>query len=159
SSIAELVEQVDAILIESVDGRRHLPELKEVVAARGGGQKPIFVDKPFAASLADAKEMVRLIRENQVRCFSSSSLRFEPNLKKFLEEKCGWGSVEGCDVYSPASLEKTNPGFFWYGIHGVEMLYTIMGRGCKTVRCSSAEAVDMAVGAWSDGRIGTMRGI
>ncbi len=158
ASIAELVEQVDAILIESVDGRRHLPELKAVVAARGGKDKPVFIDKPFAASLADAKEMARIIRENGMACFSSSSLRFEPNLQKFLLDKAQ-GKIQGCDAFSGASLEKTNPGFFWYGIHGVEILYTVMGRGCKTVRCSSTPAVDVAVGVWSDGRIGTMRGI
>lgn len=169
ASIRELVEQVDAILLESVDGRRHLPELREVVeairqrnaaaAASASKTLPVFIDKPFAASLADAKEMVRIVRENKIPCFSSSALRYEANLQKFLAEKDKLGKVQGCDAYSPAHLEKTNPGFFWYGIHGTEILYTIMGRGCRTVRCASTPAGDVAVGVWADGRIGTMRGI
>jgi len=155
ASIAELLEQVDVVMIESVDGRRHLAELRAVAEAG----KPVFVDKPFAASLADAKEMVKIIQQHKLPCFSSSSLRFDANIQKFLAEKDKYGRVQGCDAYSPAHLEKTNPGFFWYGIHGVEILYAIMGRGCKTVRCSSTPAGDVAVGIWSDGRLGTMRGI
>lgn len=163
-SIPELVKMVDVILIESVDGRRHLPELKQVADAG----KPVFVDKPFTAGLADAKEMVRIIRDKKIPCFSSSALRFDANVQAFLAEREKLGKVLGCDAYSPAHLEKTNPGFFWYGIHGVEILYTIMGRGCKTVRCTSVVTnpdsakpggSDVAVGIWSDGRIGTMRGI
>jgi predicted dehydrogenase len=154
-TIPELLGEVDAVLIENVDGRQHLPALKQVADAG----KPVFIDKPFAASLADAKEMVRIIREKKLPCFSSSSLRFEAGIQKFLAEKDKYGKIQGCDAYSPAELEKTNPGFYWYGVHGVEILYTIMGRGCKTVRCSSTPAGDMAVGIWPDGQIGTMRGI
>jgi len=44
-----------------------------------------------------------------------------------------YGKVLGRNVYSPAHLEKTHPDLFWYGIHGVEVLYTIMGTGCKNV--------------------------
>jgi predicted dehydrogenase len=158
ASIAELAGQVDAILIESVDGRRHLPELRALVDSKGAAGKPVFIDKPMAASLADAKEMVRLVREHEVPCFSASSLRFEPNVQAFIADNLH-GKVQGCDAFSPAHLEKTNPGFFWYGIHGVEILYTVMGPGCRSVRCTSTPHVDVAVGVWKDGRIGTMRGL
>lgn len=158
-SIAELVGQVDALTISSVDGRRHLPELKAIVDAKGGTTKPVFIDKPFSASLADAREMVKIIKETKLPCFSSSALRFESNIAKFVADEEARGKVQGCDAYSPSKLEKTNPGFFWYGIHGVEILFTLMGRGCKSVRCSSSPDNDLAVGVWEDGRIGTMRGI
>eukprot|EP01052_Picozoa_sp_SAG31_P038974 SAG31_NODE_5312_length_2615_cov_1.416534_4_plen_209_part_00 len=45
------------------------------------------------------------------------------------------------------------------GIHGVEMLYTAMGCGCETVSMSSTDDTDVCVGQWSDGRIGTFRGM
>lgn len=154
-SIAALIDQVDVFMIESVDGRRHLPELKAVAAAG----KPVYIEKPLAANLADAKEIAKIVQEQKIPCFSSSALRFDPAFQKFLEEKDKHGKVLGCDAYSPAHLEKTNPGLFWYGVHGVEILFTLMGRGCKTVRCSSTPGTDMAVGVWDDGRIGTMRGI
>ncbi len=154
-SIGALVERVDAILIESVDGRRHRPEL-EAVASAG---KPVFVDKPFAASLDDAKAMVKLIRERKLPCWSASSLRFDSKIVAAAEDLKACGKILGCDAYGPAHLEPTNPGLFWYGIHGVEILYTIMGPGCRTVRGSSTPDGDLAVGVWKDDRIGTMRGI
>jgi len=154
-SIDELLDQVDAVLLESVDGRRHLSELRPVAAAG----KPVYVDKPFAASLADAREMVKLVKRHKLPCFSSSSLRFDSSFARFMADDQARGKVLGCDAFSPAHLEPTNPGFFWYGIHGVEILYTIMGRGCETVQCTSSPDADLAVGVWSDGRLGSMRGI
>jgi predicted dehydrogenase len=155
ASIDELLGGVDVLMIESVDGRRHLPELKAVANAG----KPVFIDKPFAASLADAREMGRIIKEAKLPAFSTSSLRFDTAFTKFLAARDKYGKVLGCDAFSPAHLEPTNPGLFWYGIHGVEILYTLMGRGCKTVSCNTTEDADLAVGVWKEGRIGTMRGL
>lgn len=154
-SIEALVEQVDAVMIESVDGRRHLPELRPV--ARAG--KPVYIDKPFAASLADAREMVRIINEAKLPAFSCSSLRFDSAFTRFNAEADKHGKILGCDAFGPAHLEPTNPGLFWYGIHGVEILYTLMGPGCRSVECTSTDDGDMAVGIWGDRRLGTMRGI
>lgn len=64
----------------------------------------------------------------------------------------------GCDAYSPATLEPTNPGLFWYGVHAVELLYAFMGVGCRTVRAVSTAHADCVVGEWDDGRLGTVRG-
>lgn len=152
-SIETLLADVDAVLLENVDGRQHLPQARPVFAAG----KPVFIDKPFAASLADARELVRLARESRTPCFTASALRFDRNLQAFLAD-ADRGEVIGVDVHSPASLEPTNPGLLWYGIHGVEMLYEIMGTGCRNVGCVSTPDCDVAVGTWADGRIGVMRG-
>jgi hypothetical protein len=48
--------------------------------------------------------------------------------------------------------------FFWYGIHGVETLFTVMGPGCKTVVRTHTEETDVITGVWKDGRVGTVRG-
>lgn len=70
--IASLCKLVDAVLLESVDGRVHLNQVKEVFRAH----KPVFIDKPLAASFSDAREIARLGRESGTSWFSSSSLRF-----------------------------------------------------------------------------------
>ena len=85
-TIAELCSQVDAVLLLSVDGRQHLDQVRAVFAAK----KPVFIDKPLAGSLKDAREIVRLSRESGVPFLSASSIRYSPlfvDLKKDADRK------------------------------------------------------------------------
>jgi len=147
-SIDELLRRVDVVLLMSVDGRPHLAQARPVIAAG----KPLFIDKPMAASLADAVEIFRLAREHHVPCFSSSALRFTSGFQAIRQKQSPLGDVRSCVAWSPLHLEPHHPDLFWYGIHGVETLYTIMGPGCKTV---TRPAPDKVVGVWADGRTGT----
>jgi len=153
-SIEAMLPHVDAVLLESVDGRPHLEQARPVIAAG----KPLFIDKPMAASLADVLEIFRLAEEAGVPCFSSSSLRFGSGVQAMRNDS-PVGDIRGCDVYGPCSLEEHHPDLFWYGVHGVEMLFTVMGAGCKTVTCVETQGTHFVVGVWEDGRIGTFRGI
>lgn len=152
-SIDALLEKVDAVLLETNDGRPHLEQLRPVLRAG----KPVFIDKPVAGSLADAVAIYKEAKEAGVPVFSSSSLRYMNSAQQVRHGEIG--DVLGCDAYSPCHLEKTHPDFFWYGIHGVEILYTVMGTGCETVVRSSSAGTDVIVGTWHDGRMGTFRGI
>jgi predicted dehydrogenase len=147
-SIDQLLGHVDVVLLMSVDGRPHLAQARPVIAAG----KPLFIDKPMAASLADAVEIFRLARERHVPCFSSSALRFSSGFQAIRQKRSPMGDIRSCVAWSPLHLEPHHPDLFWYGVHGVETLYTIMGPGCKTVTRS---APDKVVGVWADGRTGT----
>jgi predicted dehydrogenase len=153
-SIPALCEKVDAVLLESVDGRPHLEQVRPVFAAK----KRVFIDKPLAASYRDGKEIVRLSKESGTPFFSASAVRFyEPIVKTKEDPKVG--RILGCEASSPCSLEPHHPDLFWYGVHGVEALFSVMGPGCESVtRVHSADS-DVVVGTWKDGRIGTFRGI
>jgi len=153
-SIEELCRKVDGVLLESVDGRPHLEQVRPVIAAK----KPVFIDKPLAGSLADGMEIFRLAKENNVPCWSSSSLRFGPSIAGMRNSEAV-GQVMGCDAFSPCSLEEHHPDLYWYGIHGVEILFTIMGPGCETVQRAQTKDYELVVGVWKDGRIGTFRGL
>lgn len=152
--IPTLCSKVDAILLESVDGRVHLEQVKPVFAAK----KRVFIDKPLAASLEDARTIARLADQAGVEWFSSSSLRFEPAIRA-LKENPKVGKILGCDAYGPAPTEPHHPDLFWYGIHGVEILFTLMGPGCESVTRIHDAGTDVVVGKWKDGRLGTFRGI
>jgi len=154
NSIEDLVSKVDGVLLESVDGRPHLKQIRPVFAAK----KPVFIDKPMAGSLADVIEIFRLSKENNVPCWSSSSLRFSPGIIGMRNDETV-GQVIGCDAYSPCPLEEHHPDLYWYGVHGVEILFTIMGTGCETVRRVQTKDTEFVVGTWKDGRIGTFRGL
>ena len=151
-SIPAMLEKVDVVLLETNDGRRHLEQAIPVLKAG----KMMFIDKPISASLADAIVIFELAKHYKVPVFSSSSLRFMASAQEVVNGKIG--KVLGADAYSPCSIEKTHPDFFWYGIHGVELLYTVMGIGCKSIIRVHTEGTDVAVGTWEDGRIGTFRG-
>jgi predicted dehydrogenase len=153
-SIEALLAKVDAVLLESVDGRPHLEQARPVIAAR----KPLFIDKPVAGSLADAVRLFALAKEHNVPCFTSSALRFEPGIAN-LRRSPRVGEVSGCLAYSPCYLESHHPDLFWYGIHGVETLFTVMGSGCESVVRVSAPDTDVVIGTWRDGRVGTFRGL
>jgi predicted dehydrogenase len=153
-SIDELLKRVDVVLLESVDGR---PHLKQVIPVLKAG-KPVFIDKPVAGSLADAILIYELARKYKVPCFSSSSLRFYPGIA-VMRTNPKVGEVLGCDAYGPCSLEPHHPDLFWYGIHGVETLFTIMGRGCEKVARVHTKDCDLVTGTWKGGRVGTFRGI
>ena len=153
NSIAELLEKVDVVLLETNDGRRHLEQAIEVFKSG----KRTFIDKPIAASLKDAKAIFDAAEKYKVPTFSASSLRFATGM---LEIKNGSiGKVAGADTFSPMKFEKTHPDLFWYGIHGVEMLFTVMGTGCESVQRTIGEDQEVFTGKWKDGRIGTFRGI
>jgi len=153
NTIGELLEKVDVVLLETNDGRPHLAQVLEVFKAG----KPVFIDKPVAGSLADAIAIYAAAEKYQVPVFSSSSLRFMGTAQAVAKGKVG--VVLGADTYSPASLESTHPDLFWYGIHGVEVLFTVMGTGCESVVRMHNEGTDLVVGTWHDGRIGAFRGI
>lgn len=152
NSIDELLKKTDVILLETVDGRKHLEQVAPVLKAG----KRVFIDKPIAASLKDAIAIFDLAKKYKTPMFSSSSVRYITGAKEIEEGKIG--KVLGADTYGPATIEKTHPDMFWYGIHGIEALFALMGTGCKSmVRIYTADT-DVLVGTWQDGRIGTYRG-
>ena len=152
-SIKELLDNVDVVLLETNDGRPHLDQALSVFKAG----KPVFIDKPVAASLKDVIAIYEAAKQYHVPMFSSSSLRYIQGAEQISQGK--YGRVLGADVYSPAHLEKTHPDLYWYGIHGVEILYTIMGTGCKNVIRVNTKDTDTVVGTWEDQRIGSFRGL
>jgi hypothetical protein len=147
--IPTLCAKVDAILLESNDGRKHLPQARQVIAAR----KPMFIDKPLASTLEDAREIARIAKEAGVPFFSSSSARFGK-----MATSMKFPDMLGVMAWGPGPLEPHHQlDLSWYAIHPIELLYTLMGPGCEEVtRMATADADEM-VGRWKDGRIGSVR--
>jgi predicted dehydrogenase len=152
-SIPQLLAKVDVVMLESVDGRIHLQEAIPVIKAG----KPLWIDKPAAGSLAEAIAIYELARKQNVPVFSSSSLRFGEiqELRKSAEV----GSIVGASTWGPCSPSPGIPDLFFYGIHGVEPLFVLMGMGCQTVTRATSKDTDFVTGVWKDGRVGTYRGL
>jgi len=153
TDLEAMVAQVDAVLLETNDGRPHLEQIIPVLKAG----KPCFIDKPIAGSLTDSIVVFKLAEHYKVPVFSSSSLRFGTSTQAVRNGSIG--EVTGCDTFSPCALEATHPDLFWYGIHGVESLFTVMGAGVQTVVRTNTNDFEQVTATWADGRIGTFRGI
>lgn len=149
-SIDALLDKVDVVFLETNDGRPHLEQLLPCLEAN----KPVFIDKPIAGSLVDAIKIFDAAKKASVPVFSSSSLRFGKNTQAVRGGSIG--KVLQAETFSPASLEPHHPDLFWYGIHGVESLFTVMGQGCVSVkRGTTAEGTIQVTGTWQGGRTGT----
>jgi predicted dehydrogenase len=152
-SMERVAEEADAILLTSVDGRVHPEQFARIAPYR----KPVFVDKPFAVSTEAAQKIAAAADAGQVPMFSCSSLRYAEPLVRALD-RTEDGAVTGADCYGPMPVVPTQPPLFWYGVHTVETLYAIMGKGCVKVTVQMNELHEVITGIWSDGRIGTARG-
>ncbi len=147
--ITTLLTKVDAVLLESVDGRPHLAQFREIAK----GRKPVFIDKPLASTLADAREIARIGRANNIKWFSSSSLRFSEGLPALRLP-----GLNGAIAWGPSPFEEHHQlDLSWYGIHTVELLYALLGTGCEEVTRTVTPDADVITGRWKDGRLGTVR--
>ncbi|MHA0858415.1 Gfo/Idh/MocA family protein [Paenibacillus sp. CMAA1364] len=149
----QVAEACDAILLLSGDGRVHLEQFEKIIPYG----KPVFIDKPFANSSEEAKAIYKLAEQWSVPIMSSSALRYAEALTNQLDSNLD-DSVVGLDCWGPMIIEPTQKGYFWYGIHLVEMLFTVLGTGCSSVQVSSLGDQDTITGTWHDGRIGTVHG-
>jgi predicted dehydrogenase len=151
-SVSAVIEDVDFIMVMSNEGQPHLAHA--LAAMRAG--KPLFVDKPIGPTLKEVVAIYTAAEHHDVPIFSSSALRFSRPTQAIAGASLG--RVLGADVYSPAPLEPTHTDLFWYGIHGVEPLFTVMGPGCQSVQRVHTQDFDVVVGQWKGGRLGTVRG-
>jgi Oxidoreductase family, NAD-binding Rossmann fold len=138
------------VLLESVDGRVHLAQARQIIAAR----KPMFIDKPLAATLEDAREIARLAKEAGVPWFSTSSERYSELASMKAPDAIG------VETWGPGPFEEHHYlDLSWYAIHPVELLFTLMGRGCEEVTRTAGKNADVITCRWKDGRIGSVRAL
>ena len=153
-SIEDLVKKVDVVFLETNDGRPHLEQVLPVLKAH----KPVFIDKPIAGSLSDAIAIFEAARKFKTPVFSASSLRYMEAAQAARNGELV-GKVKSAETYSPCIIEPTHPDLFWYGIHGVEALFTVMGTGCQSVkRPVDTLEKTVVVGTWAGDRTGTFTG-
>lgn len=151
--IPSLCARVDGVLLESVDGRPHLAQARQVIAAG----KPLFIDKPLAATLEDAREIARLAKAAGVPWFSTSSLRYSRMVTALRPHA---GAATGVVTWGPGPMEEHHYlDLAWYAIHPLEMLYALLGTGCLEVTRTYSENLDVIVGRWKDGRLGTVHAL
>lgn len=152
---ADLIGRVDAVMVESQQGSKHLAHARLFLEAG----LPVFVDKSFAGSVAEAEEMITLAQKKELTLMSCSSLRYDATIIAAREKQHELGKLLSADVWTAAALHEGNPGMLHYAIHGVEMLYALIGPGCQSVAIAFTEQSEVASGIWTSGHVSAVRGI
>jgi hypothetical protein len=153
-SIDALLAKVDVVLLTSVDGRPHLAQVTPVLKSG----KRVFIDKPLAASLEDARRIVALSKETGTAFFSASSVRFHPDIPQ-IRKNTSIGKVRKVQANYLLNKIEFHPDLFYYGIHGVEALYAVMGTGCVRLSRKIEGDADITSCEWNDGRTGVYHGL
>ena len=154
TSIDELLKRCDAVMIFSLDARLHLTQATAVLKAG----KPLYIGRPLATTAEDAVAIFKLSAETKVPCWSCSQHRFSPGFSG-MRDHAEVGKVLGCDVYGGFDVNAVEADKSTRGLHSIETLYTIMGPGVVKVSCTSTPNVELMTAVWSDGRVGTFRGV
>ena len=150
ADIPSLCRRVDGVMIESVDGRQHLEQVKQALASG----KPLWIDKPLASSLDDAREIQRLAKSAAVPWFTASALRYGKDV-----DALKFSDRTGAIAWGAGPLGRDQLDLAYYAIHVVELLYAVLGPGCQEVARTHTGASDVIVGKWKDGRIGEVRAL
>jgi hypothetical protein len=148
--IPSLCRKVDGIMIESVDGRQHLEQVKQALACG----KPLWIDKPLASSLEDAREIGRMAKAAGVRWFSASALRYGKDV-----DSMKFADASGAVAWGAGPLGGDQLDLAYYAIHVVELLYAVMGAGCEEVTRTHTDGADVILGKWKGGRTGEVRAV
>lgn len=150
-SISELLAKCDAVLLETNDGRPHLEQAMEVFKSG----KPVFIDKPLGARWEDCIAIYKAAKKANTTFFSGSALHYNSNAVAVA--RGDFGAVRCAVTWSPDIFEPTQQEYFWYGIHGVELLFGALGPGCDRVSCVRTKEGDVLTGVWKDGRMGVVK--
>ncbi|MHC4871176.1 MAG: Gfo/Idh/MocA family protein [Planctomycetota bacterium] len=120
TSFDEAVAGADGLMLELNDPEMHLEYFE--MAAKAG--LPIFLDKPFADTLENAKKIIEIAKANNIRFWTSSSLRFIDEIEDAKEKV---KNPVLSNIYGALGSAPKGSDFVWYGCHTVEMLVTAMG--------------------------------
>ncbi len=143
-----VAERCDRLMILSMDGRTRVTQVARTVARR----RPTFIDKPLALTADAAHGIAGLLKRANASWFSASVLRFSEGVSD------GTGKKGEVRVEAPLLWNEGSPGWFWYGVHAVELLFAAMGPGVEAVRVTPTPDGERLDARWRDGRTGEVDG-
>jgi predicted dehydrogenase len=131
-NLEDLFEDIDGVFVADssspYDGDDHL-ELARPFLERG---IPCFVDKPFAATFADAKAMVELAKANNTPLMNASLLRHTDVGKLFRKRHA--------EIGEPGLLVVKGVGFNNSAVgHGISLAHSQFGYGVEAVEAMGAK--------------------
>ncbi len=127
----DVIGQVDAVIIATDDGADHVRRAQPFIEAG----LPVFVDKPMASTLSELRQFVQWNREGRM-ILSTSGMRYAPELQLTTEQREGLGELRWITSFACKTWER-------YGIHALEGVEPLLGRGFLTVQAHSDSGGDV----------------
>ncbi|MFE7463781.1 Gfo/Idh/MocA family protein [Streptomyces sp. NPDC057499] len=127
---ADLLGLVDAVVVADRDGARHRDRAMPFLTAG----LPVFVDKPLARTVADARALIDAARAHDAPLTSSSALRWHPGTEELAARSARAGTPELVVVSGPADPDGDHGGIFFYGIHAVDIALRLAPGPLSAVR-------------------------
>lgn len=119
---ADLIGHVDAVLVCDRDGARHRSQAEPLLAAG----IDVFVDKPFATTVADATALVDAAQRSGAVLCTGSALRYTDAVQR-AARKARVSPPTSVVVTGPADPSSEFSGLHFYGVHHAEILLEILG--------------------------------
>ncbi len=141
SDLGKLIADSDGLHIEHADYRRALEFARPALEAG----KPVFINRPFTATIADAEETVRIARSYDAPLMSASTAEFQPEIteiQKFAREK---GPVRSYETYLPEQV------FPWMFPHVINASHAAFGGGIDSAYFTGTFNMDMR--KWVDEKL------
>ncbi len=110
-TMEEVIEKSDVLVVLSPDNPEKHVELCKKPLASG---KPTYIDKTFAPTLAEAKEIFAMAEAGNTPCYSSSALNYVPEYQPVYAKE-----VDMIDSWGPGE-------FAQYAVHQVEPIVNMI---------------------------------
>lgn len=120
-------EDVDGIMITELFPHRYL-ELARPFLQKGC---KVFINRPFAADLRDAREILRLASKNGAKIYSASALYHTQAAEKAREQLASLGPVKLFTMTGPTDH------LYFYLPHAIAALTSVLGCGIARVQALS----------------------
>ncbi|MDD5596858.1 MAG: Gfo/Idh/MocA family oxidoreductase [Victivallaceae bacterium] len=144
----DMLGLVDGVLIPDDCTMKH--QQSAIPFLEGG--IPTFIDKPLSRDLKETEQLLALAEHHGAPVLSCSALRYA----KETEDIRGNPQLLGEIITGGAVGIQAEGGLIFYGIHPLELLFSVIGSDIKSVRNSGREGEDFLILTYRDGRIFTV---
>jgi predicted dehydrogenase len=148
----DMLPLIDAAIVDFRHGSRHWKYAKMCIEAG----IPTFIDKPLAASVADAEKIVKLAQRKRVPICSFSSLRFGTGMDEFKKAVAKIGKPRSFISWGPGNAREQYDGIFFYAVHQVEMALELFGNDVISARGQEHDGVLAGEFLFKNGTVATI---
>lgn len=142
----DFLGKADAVFVLQRNGDRHLPCAMPYIEAG----LPVFVDKPFAWSVADAEAMMAAAQKSGSLLCGGSCVKYAKEIKELREAVKQSAKVTSAYFSFPLYLDNPHGGLHFYSHHLICEMLTVFGCDVQSLTAIRAGDNIVAVAKYQD---------